>query len=402
MDNRHHDRHAVFRPPMRPEDPPARLRACQNLDLDDAGWPQLRSGTTTRVSASVAGRAVFSAGEHLYFQDGDSLLLVDPDTWATTPVVTELAADRTIRGAVYRNQLWWTNGVVCGCVDGANAYNWGMAVPPPPTLTAGVGDLPAGIYQVAATYLDARGVESGAGRAASITLNGAQSIVANLASNDTNAVSARWYVSGPDTSKTLFYVGATVVDEFGVRPAAITDAKVTRYALRTQWMRGPVPGNGVAVFRDILLTWSDAWLFPSSGLSPHLFRAGHEAFQLPATIQAVAGLASGIWVATTQGLRWLAGDSPAALVLVQRDDRAYAQGSLVLAGSRLPRLETPDPVALFVSDCGLVAGLPSGQAVPLTPDQLLLDDITNQYASLAYHETSDGIRQVLFNLESLT
>lgn len=167
-------------------------------------------------------------------------------------------------------------------------------------------------------------------------------------------------------------------------------------------MRGPVPGGGVAVFRDVLLTWVENWLFPSSGISPHLFRSGHEAFQLPATIQAVAGIATGLWVATTQGLHWLAGDSPAALVRAQRDDRPYAQGSLVLAGSRIPRLETADLVALFVSDVGLVAGLPSGQAVPLTPDQLVLDDITNQYASLAYRETTDGIHQVLFSLESLT
>jgi hypothetical protein len=129
-----------------------------------------------------------------------------------------------------------------------------------------------------------------------------------------------------------------------------------------------------------------------------LFRSGHEAIELPHTVQAVAGVETGIWVATTGGLFWIAGGNLKALRRVRWDDRPYASGSLVLSGSEIAQLEAPGPVAVFVSEDGPVCGLPSGTARLLTDDRLALSSVASKYASIVYRKSAD-INQILFSLE---
>ena len=69
----------------------------------------------------------------------------------------------------------------------------------------------------------------------------------------------------------------------------------------------------------------------------------------------------------------------------------------MVAGSLLPRLEAAGNVALFVSEHGLMAGLPGGALVPLTEDRQRLD-VSGKRASIVYFEHPNGYDQVLFSL----
>ena len=73
-----------------------------------------------------------------------------------------------------------------------------------------------------------------------------------------------------------------------------------------------------------------------------------------------------MWLATERGLWWVSGESPETWVPSRKLDSTFYPGSIRLPGSHFPRLQTGGQVALFASERGLVAGLPSGDAVELT------------------------------------
>lgn len=385
--------HAVFQP----GESGARLSALTNLDLTDEGTARLRAGLTSRVAATT-GLNTFSGAGLLLLQDAGVIKSVNTTDWTTSSVVTGLNASARVDFHEHDNQIWWTNGLVNGRIlADESTEGWGIAVPPTPTLGTTAGDLPAGLYQVAATYLDGAGVESGAGKAASIVLDGTEDITATL-TPDADAVSVRFYATEADVKGEggLFWVKTVAV---GSLPATIDDVKVSRYALKTQHMRGPVAGDGVFSYQEILGTWKDNWIYPSSGMSPHLFRLGHDIIKMPFDVQAVAGTEQGFYAATTKGLFFLVGDTIRNLQRVRKDSYGYATGSTVVSGDRIPRLESGDtPVALFVNEFGLVAGLPGGKVVQIPQDQLRISSVTSKRASIAYCERGD-LRQVLFSVE---
>ena len=374
-----------------------RAAAITNLDIDDHGWLTLRAGLTSRV-ATTDGLNVFSGAGLLLVQDQGTIKSVNTGDWSTSNVVTGLNASARVHFHEFDNQVWWTNGTVNGRIlSDESAENWGIAIPPSPTLGTTAGDLPAGVYQVAATYLDGAGVESGAGKASSITLNGSQDITANL-TPDSDAVSVRFYATSADVKGEggLFWVKTVAV---GSLPTTIDDVRVSRYALRTQHMRGPVAGNGVFSYKGIIGTWVDNWIYVSSGLSPHLFRVGHDIFRFPDDVQAVSGTESGIFVATTGGLWFLGGETIRNMQSIRKDYHAYAKDSTLVSGDKLPRLQVGEtPVALFVNEFGLLAGLPGGNAVQIAEDQLRISSVTTKRASIVYRESGD-LRQVLFSVE---
>lgn len=386
--------HNVFQPQ---EGGGVRLSILTNMDLDDEGSARLRAGLTDRVTTTAA-LNTFSGAGLLLLQDQGVIKSVNTGDWSTSDIVTGLNASARVDFHEHDNQVWWTNGITNGRIlADESAEGWGSAVPPSPTLGTTAGDLPAGLYQVAATYLDGAGVESGAGKAASVVLNGTTDITATL-TPDANAVSVRFYATSADVKgeSGLFWVKTVAV---GSLPTTIDDVTISRYALKTQNMRGPVAGDGVFSYKDILGTWKDNWIYPSSGLSPHLFRLGHDIVKMPHNIQAVAGTEQGIFVATVKGLHYLAGDTLRTMSRVRKDSHGYAKGYALIPGDKLPQLKAGNtPVAFFVNEFGLVAGLPGGNVVQIPQDQLRISSIITKRASIIYYESGD-LRQVLFSVE---
>lgn len=395
LDNVHRPDAQTFQIPGPQENRRMALTAAVDVSLDDDGWPKSRSATTELASLTDGLRG-FSGAGLLLVQEAGVISSVNTSTGAKTTLISGLDTTDRVRFHEFDGKVWWCNREYCGRITAAGvATNWGMAVPPTPTLGTTAGDLPAGIYQVAATYVDANGVESGAGKAASVTLDGIKDITATFTVNDPHAVSVRFYVAALDSKGqgSLFWAKTAAV---GALPATIIGVS-SLYPLKTQFMRGPVPGRGIASYKDMLMTWRDQWVYPSSGISPHLFYTGKEAFYFPAKVQAVAGIETGVWIATEQGIWYLQGDSLKTMIKVQLDKETYARGSLVLDGYKLPTLQATGKIALFVNSGGLVVGLPGGQLLPLTRDRLTVGDVLDQQASITYSERDD-LKQVLFAL----
>jgi hypothetical protein len=364
------------------------------VDLDDEGFPQLRSGFTT-LTALTSGLNVFAGAGLLLLQDNGVIYSVNPSTGATTSLVTGLSTSARVEFHEHAGQIFWTNGVVSGRISSGSALNWGLTVCPSPTLDTTPGTLRAGRYMVAATFVDASGVEHAAGKASVIEVDGTEDIIASIGVVASAAVSIRFYCTKPN-GKGLFYVGQALV---GDAQLTISDVEVSEEPLRTQFLYPPIPGSGIFSYRGYLMTFVDNAIFPSHGVNYSLFDVMRRLETRPTDVRAGAGLRSGFWTVCERGAFWTTGEKPEDWRTVKLDDRKYAAGTVIHQGHQLPALEVVSDFALFVSEDGLMAGLEDGRLRSLTQDRLYLD-VEGKRAQFALCRNGD-LRQVLFNLESI-
>ena len=364
-----------------------------DVDLNDDGWPQRRGGVV-EGTALTAGLSVFSGAGLLLAQDGGTIQLVDPDDWSTQPLVTDLTADALIHFHTHAGQVWWTNGITTGRIlaDGT-ALNWGCAVAPAPALGTTTGTLRADRYMVAATFVDAAGVEHGASEVSVVTLNGTQAITVNLSSVDSLAVAVKLYATKPNHDG-LFFVKAVAP---GALPTTITDVEVSEEPLRTQHLSPPLPADGLFSYNGQLVLFAENFLFPSYGVNAHLFEIADILEGRPTTVIAGAGLDDGFWTLCADSAYWTTGGpAPEDWVTRQRDTRLYAAGSLVLPGRFIPQLGVASNVAVFVSEDGLTFGLPDGTILAPQQGQIHID-VVGKRASIVFKK-QDNLRQILFTL----
>lgn len=388
-DDFHRGTHVVFQPA---EERRARLTEASNVALDDEGWPRLRAGKTQQVVLG-SGTDGVSFRDWLIVQDGTQLLRIDPSDWSSTVLEAAAGTDR-IEFCEHGNQLFWLSVSNRGRIlaDGSSV-NWGCAVAPVPTLGTTAGSLRAGVYLVACIFVDAQGVEHAAPKAAAITLSTPAAITVGLSAIDSAAVSVKIFASEPNGSD-LFYVSTVAV---GSMPATITAVAVSEEPLRTQFLSPPLLADGLFSYQGLLMLFMDEYIFPSFGANQHLFEVTEYVESRPTSILAGVGLDEGFWTVCERGAFWTTGDVPENWKTRRRDNRRYAKGGLRISGSLLPALRITDPVALFVSQHGVVVGTPTGELIPLHQDQLKLT-VTDKRASITYGELDD-LRQVLFTLE---
>lgn len=368
------------------------LRAI-NVNFDNDGWPLRRAGTS-QVLAGTTGLSAFTTKDYFLFQDGGTLYKVNTTNWSTTALVSGLNAAAKIKYLNYANQIWFTNGLVTGRVDSSGNYkNWGCATATA-TAVSTAGDLPAGRYMVAATFVDSSGIEHSADKAAVITLNGTQDITANVTSVDANATHVKFYITEPN-GEDLFFTKQVAV---GALPTTITDANYSEEFLRTQHLSPPIAGDGLFAYNGMIIIYAENYLFPSLGANHHLYEISETIEARPRNILAGAGLNTGFWTVCDKGAYWTTGNVPEDWTTKEKDSRKYAKGSLVLPGYLIPGGDLgSDLVALFVSEDGLIVGLPSGELKPLMKERIKLD-VSGKEASIVYNETSD-LKQILFSLE---
>lgn len=386
MDTFHSETHQLFQ--VGGETLP-RLVSAVNVDLDDEGRPKRRAGLTEQISVT-AGKGVFSGAGLLLVQDGGTIKKITlPSTEST--IVSGLDADARIIFHEHAGQIFWSNGIEKGLIDDGINYNWGMTAPPVPTLGTTTGTIPAGRYQVACTLVDSRNRESGTMEAGVITLSGAGGITVDLSSADSNATHVNVYVSSTDQPQLYWQRKITV----GALPTTLstlaTDARATERPLRTQFRDEPPLADVIFSYMGYLMVCRGSDLFRSDGVALELFNPQHQD-SLPDDVLGAAGLSSGFWRVTATGAWWTTGIPP-NLHTVKVDTHIYAGGQKVIPGGLVPKAQTFDLVALFVSEHGLMVAT-NGQMLRYDPDQHSVD-VANAYVTPMIHE-SGGIRQIIF------
>ena len=156
------------------------LREATNVDLDPTGWPSRRLG----YARVITGTRTHSAWSNPYFPwgvyvDAGTMHAVTPGLATNTTLATGLAAGLPVSYCRINGSAVWSNGTQRGQID-ANLGLSDWACPSPngqPTAVLGSGALDPGSYQIAVTFFDSHGRESGASLAVALDVPAAGAIV---------------------------------------------------------------------------------------------------------------------------------------------------------------------------------------------------------------------------------
>jgi hypothetical protein len=362
-----------------------RLVTATNVDIDNDGWIRkrprvgiVRAGTNILGGWNIDGKFFIQEGSTLYVKTGAS----------EYSLITGLS--RRVSICKHADSVYVTDGTIHKMIRGLTVYNWGLSIPTITVTATGSGStLAAGRYLVQASYSDPFGNEGPVSALTAVNITAGQSIsVACTLSSDATYLNI--YASKRDQTETTFiaakaqsalpYVFSTYPNE--------SDPPVTHN------MVGPWSNaSGIFGFRSWLFMWRDNFVARSEAFEPHLFDP-ISIFQFADTVNECAPVSDGFFVGTDNGL-FFVGDLPGlgsdqnttGWVPFQKYNKKIYKGSKVLHGSLIPGLQTNEIVALFISEDGLLVGMPDGSIKLLTSGRYDFN-IGSRY-SIEYDDSSD-------------
>jgi hypothetical protein len=381
-----------------PVDPETRatlaLRQAVNVDLDNDGWPSRRVGTVERIAATRA-HSLFATEDYLYAWVDGALVAYDRDL-ALAATIRSALGERYLSYARVNDELYWSNGVVIRRMD-ADFGDHPVAVPTPPTPTVELsldGGMTGGAYEVAITWVDDDGRESGACPSTQVIVpEGGGITVYNLPAAGEDVVETRVYCTSADgdllylvanisPAQPMLYIGGSL------RPGKLLD---------TAWLLPLPPGdivrfwNGrVLVAAMNLLCWSESLRF---GLmhQDSMLRFGARITLMEPVGE--GGDGAGVFIADHKRTYFMSGESPEKWSRVIRYPHAAVPGTSVVMPGTAFGLETTAPVAFWMAANGVfVLGLPGGKVVPITEGRLALPDA--ERGAAMFRETA-GLRQIV-------
>jgi hypothetical protein len=384
---------------------PVAVREALNLDFSATGKPSLRPGFVL-VQGGVNMHSGWS-DDYLPFGfevDGDTLYAVLEDE-TREALVTGLAMGVPVSYVRINDGVFWSNGVQCGLITtDLQVRDW-CAVHPngQPQLTAQTGGaLSAGTYQVAVTFLDETGRETGTTRAAMIEVA------------EGGAIALGFLPQPPSGYRIRVY--CTTGNDGVLRAAATLDGGVTDYLLsqrptgrkcNTQLLRPMPPGQLVAYGngRHFVARGREVLFSPSLRYGMFDPKKGRVGFNRRVDFMAFVGDGTdgaGLYVSDGKRTYFLSGANP----LEWSPRLAYAWGAMPgrfawvpgeVWGAQMPKQLLPTWVA---RNGRLCVGLPGGQIVTPQPREGDPDAVfdTADSAALLFRE-GQGDRRVIAALQ---
>lgn len=376
---------------------PIALREAVNVDLTAQGRPRRRRGYT----AAIAGTLVHSLWSHrdldwgLFVDDGE-LVALFPDE-STQPLGVEVG-NLPLSYALVNDRVYFTNAVVSGLITpDLQAWSWAPECPTgQPTATAVAGyALDAGIYQVAVTFTDLLGRESGAVLAAQVEVEDQGGIelaaipqpVDPVANPTTNV-----YVTDANDQVPRLYTSAPSTISFGL----ITERAAGR-PLLTQHLQALPAGSIVRgghgrhwVARGNQVFWSQALRFGLYNPARDRMRYHAPVTMLEPIADGAAG--AGVFVAAGEKVYWYAGADPTAFTQAIASHHGVVPGSSLFVPGKAVGMDTDAPVLTWLGTDGTqYVGTPGGSVQALTQG-VAMDNA--ERAAVMYRE-QEGVAQLV-------
>lgn len=365
------------------------LREATNVDLDAQGWPSRRPGAA-KILAGTLAHSLWSDDRitfGLWASDGQLKALLPGQTaQALGADVGNLPLSYTL----INDRVYFSNRVACGLVDlQMQVWPWAPEQPGGQPLLAAVDGLSlyAGQYQVAITFSDALGRESGSTRAAAIQVGAGQGIALTAIPQpaDANTLQVNVYLTAPDGKVPRLYarlpvgVTAATISQAAEGPPLDTISQAAGGPLDILMLQAMPPGQLVAgghgrlwVARGREVLWSPALRY---GLwDPVSARMGYQAdVDLLAPVgDGTAG--AGLYVAAHRRVYWHAGAKPEDFTQAIVAHDGVVPGSAIFVPGDVLGLDSTAPVPVWLSRNGKhCIGLPGGQVVPIK-NNALVDD----------------------------
>jgi hypothetical protein len=381
------------------EQPSDSARELLNVDLSNSGGVSLRRGYEKVYDAgSDSVHSLFSSKKHTVFVQGSNLMELNTDYTANALIAVD--PNSMMSYAEINNRIYFSNGVDTGVVnEDGTMSEWGVKSPSgQPLLTLNpLGDLWAGTYQVAITFVAADGEESGAALADTIEVPAGNGITCSLFPTDPDAAFINIYLTAPNGT-TLYHRAKVPMGTVNVD--FITNPPNYGKQLETQFMEQMPPGHIVRYFKGHMWVAIDDVLVFSQPLRYGLYDPRHDYFRFPSKITIVQRVEDGVYVVADQTY-FLAGNDPKQM----QQRVVYSEGAVEETGLNVPptmikedQFDTiPDYLAFWYSVKGAVLGLPGGQVQTITEDRMDIPEF-GYGASLLRNER--GIRQLVTSLSN--
>ena len=375
------------------EVPDGALRKAINVDLSADGTVSRRPGYTQRVAARMHSLAAEPLWPHMLAVKDGVLVAYDDNL---TETVIQAVADSPASAVQAGDFYWWTDGIDFLRIDIDDLSVRPVWTPCPgqcsATPYAAAGGLRAGRYQVALTWLDDTGAESGATQAVVVDVPEGGGIELAIPVN-------------PDAAKTRVYMSPTNGDVLYFArdlPAAATSALVGSpppgKALATQFLEQLPPGQLVRFWNGRLLvaagnvlTWSEA------------MRYGLRHYDNTVTMRDTINLmqpvgageeGAGVYVDDGKRTYFMSGGDPKDWNRVIRYPFGAVPGTgITVPASAFPDIDYTGEAAFWLASNGVFClGLPGGTVIPLTEKHLALPKFER---GASMFRTNNGKRQVV-------
>lgn len=380
---------------------PVALREAVNVDLTAQGRPRRRRGYTS----AIQGTLVHSLWSHkdldwALFVDDGQLTVMFPDE--STQTLGASVGNLPLSYALINDRVYFANAVVSGLITpDLQAWSWAPECPTgQPTVTAVSGyGLDAGIYQVAVTFTDLLGRESGAVLSAQVEVEGQGGIELSAIPQPVDPVATpttNVYVTDANDQVPRLYTSAPSATSFGL----ITERAAGR-PLLTQHLQALPAGSIVRgghgrhwVARGSQVLWSQALRFG-------LFNPARDRMRYHAAVTMLEPIAdgasgAGVYVAAGEKVYWYAGADPEGFSQAVASRHGVVPGSPLTVSGSTVGLETDAPVVTWLGTDGTqYVGAPGGAVQALT--QGVVMDGAERAATL-YREQG-GVAQLVTALK---
>jgi hypothetical protein len=322
------------------------VRNAVNVDFSSSGKPRRRKGSTP-IYAGLNTSGGFSCPAGCFFvEDGTLKQLNDDDT--ATILCALLGSNITyhyVNGALYLSDGLVSKKIVNGVVS-----KWGMDVPREVVLHGVTGEYSAGVYLGAVSFVDVAGVESGASRVATVSLDAGSGVVfSNLpTTTDPQAASLRLYLSTPNGAE-LYHIADIPIGtaEYVISAGRYDDGNVLDLA----HIQPPSPGEIIRSYKGRMYVAADSHVFYSDPFEPDHFRADGT-LQFPVSVRIMEPVDNGIFFATDKETFFYSGIPDDGFQVT----KVLPYGAISGTGFTLPDREG----VLWQSQRGLIMGANDG------------------------------------------
>lgn len=235
------------------------MRDSCNVDLYQDGKPHLRDGCV-KLTSMVNSHSLWSDPKNSnpqisYYVAGSTMYAMtrNAGVLSSTSIVTGLAIGKKVAYCEVNGDIFWSNGIATGRIrNGTTNTEWGIENPASnPVLYAGAaGGLYLGDYQIALTYRNAAGEESGTGKAQKIRVGDNGSItLSNIPQPVSTEVTQIVIYASPANGDALFKVATIPRGQTSFVIGTVANAGT---ALKTQFLQQMPAGTRIAHLGGII------------------------------------------------------------------------------------------------------------------------------------------------------
>lgn len=372
----------------------SRLRIALNVDIDNKGKLSRRDGFGL-IEAMPGLHSLFSDERFPYMLFADATKLYAADTSLTITEIATLQRNATLSYVFDGRELRYSNGSDCGIVTLDGQYKpWSVSMPAgQPTLgvNALAGGLSAGDYQVAITFKDAYGRESGSHAAAftEVPENGGL-LLSDWPEQPADVVDVCIYMTSANGD--LLYLAETLAAP--VSGTLLLGRRTLGRALDTMFLTPMPAGRFLCLWNGLLFCEVNGVLIWSEALNYGLTKRHENWVRYREINMIAAGGQNGLFIAAEKRTFFQQGASPASWARSIVSSCSAVPHSMSYMRASDLELEVEGLVPVWLDNKGeLVAGMPDGTLARLHKDYYIGPENAEQGASLI--RQVDGIRQLM-------